>query len=83
MSHTFQLSEEQYAYLEAYTKGIGETPETFFRLWVDGIADWMKACRRWEEEQAQKSRHEGSLDLPLKGPKVDIEMSTSRKEENA
>jgi len=80
MSHTFQASDEQYDYLLAYTKGVGETPETFFQYWVEGMIDRMEARRRWEEEQAQKSHEEGSPDLLLKGPKVGIEVSTSKKE---
>jgi hypothetical protein len=46
MSYTFQATDEQYAYLLAYTKGTGETPEAFFQLWVQGIIDWMEACRK-------------------------------------
>ena len=42
MSHTFQVSEEQYADLAAYAEAINETPELVFQAWVQGIVDWVE-----------------------------------------
>ena len=61
MSHIFQLSEEQYAYLLAYAEGIGETPEAIFEYWVDGKIDRMeahKAVLRKRAEQQTRTSHE-------------------------
>ena len=58
MSHTFQASDEQYAYLLAYTEAIGETPETFFQLWVQGIVDWMEVQKAVLREQQERKSHE-------------------------
>jgi hypothetical protein len=86
MSHTFQLSEEQYAYLEAYSQAIGETPETFFQYWIEGVVDRMQAhktvLRKRTEEQTRKSHEERPLDLLLKDPTADTETLTSKKEGN-
>lgn len=41
MSHTFHVSEEQYADLAAYAEGINETPDWVFQAWVQGMIDWM------------------------------------------
>lgn len=60
MSYPFQLSEEQYDYLLAYTKGIGETPETFFQFWVEGITDWI-AIQRTLREKERKQKEEKKL----------------------
>jgi hypothetical protein len=37
MSHVFQLSDEQYARLEAYAAQHEQTPETLFETWVNEV----------------------------------------------
>ncbi len=39
MSHTFEVSEEQYADIAAYAKSIHETPESLFQAWVQELID--------------------------------------------
>jgi len=51
MSHTFRVSEEQYADLAAYAERINETPEWVFQAWVQGIADWVEIQKSASRKQ--------------------------------
>lgn len=51
MSHTFQVSKEQYADLAAYAEGINETPEWVFQAWVQGIVDWVEIQKSASRKQ--------------------------------
>jgi len=66
MSHTFQVSDEQYANIVAYTAGRDETPETLFHYWVQGKIDRIKILAPIPREQANRKEKEyekGPLDL--------------------
>jgi len=51
MSHTFQVSDEQYANIVAYTAGRDETPETLFRYWVKVLASTPREQADQKEEK--------------------------------
>jgi hypothetical protein len=54
MSHTFHVSDEQYANMVAYAEGRDETPETLFRYWVQGKIDRMRILGSTPREQANR-----------------------------
>jgi hypothetical protein len=65
MSHTFQISDEEYANIVAYTEGRDETPETLFQYWVQGKIDRIRIILgSTSRQQANQSKGmgQGSLD---------------------
>jgi hypothetical protein len=62
MSHTFQVSDEQYSDIAAYAKGLGATSESLFQAWVEGITDWMEVqrivCRKREKQENEREYDE-------------------------
>lgn len=66
MSHTFQVSEEQYAKLMAYAAEQRETPETLFQAWVSEVIRQEAERSRLREQTNQKEQEaheEGPLNL--------------------
>ena len=66
MSHTFQVSEEQYAKLTAYALEQKKTPETLFQAWVSEVICQEAERSRLREQANQKEQgeyEEGPLDL--------------------
>jgi hypothetical protein len=55
MSHTFHVSEEEYADLAAYAEGINETPDWVFQAWVQGMIDRMEARKSALRDQVNQS----------------------------
>ena len=62
MSHTFEVSEEQYADIAAYAKSIHETPESLFQAWVQGMIDRRGIRRAVLKEETNMSH---TLQIPV------------------
>jgi hypothetical protein len=62
MSHTFEVSEDQYADIEAYAKSAHETPESLFQAWVQGMINRIGIRRAVLEEQTNMSH---ALQIPV------------------
>jgi hypothetical protein len=61
MSHTFQVSDEQYNDIVAYAEELGETSENLFQAWIEGITDWMEVqriVRRKREKQDDEEEYD-------------------------
>jgi hypothetical protein len=58
MSHTFQVSDEQYSDIAAYAARLGVTSESLFQAWVEGITDWVEAQRIVREKREKKEDEE-------------------------
>ena len=52
MSHTFHVSDEQYAEIFSYAQSHDETPETLFQAWVSEVV----------RQEAQRSRAKAKMD---------------------
>ena len=52
MSHTFQVSDEEYTKLVNYANWRGESIESIFQEWVDAFADWMEFRKSFLKKQA-------------------------------
>jgi hypothetical protein len=59
MSHTFQVSDEEYANIVSYAQSHDETPETLFRYWVQGKIDRIKILGSTPREQANRKEEGG------------------------
>jgi hypothetical protein len=57
MSHTFHVSEEEYADLAAYAEGINETPDWVFQAWVQGMIDRMEARKSAQRKLQLNTSH--------------------------
>jgi arylsulfatase A-like enzyme len=64
MSHTFQVSDEEYIKLVNYANWREESIESIFQEWVDAFADWMefhtsvlKKQASLEEDKEELSKH--------------------------
>ena len=62
MSYTFEVSEEQYADIEAYAKAAHETPESLFQAWVQGMIDRIGIRRAVLERETNMSH---ALQIPV------------------
>lgn len=74
MSHTINLSEEEYAALEAYAQRQGQSPDELIRAWVASVAeqpheDWANVPPPTEEELRDSPflRVMGSLSVGIPG----------------
>jgi hypothetical protein len=65
MSHTFQVSDEEYAELMSYARWRGESLESIFQEWVDAFADWMEFHQFYLRKQAGLEEEEEDLDDPF------------------
>jgi len=65
MSHTFQVSDEEYAELLKYAKWRGQPLESVFEAWVDAFADCMEFQQSILRKQAGLEKEEEDLDDPF------------------
>ena len=66
MSHTFHVSDEQYAEIFSYAQSHDETPETLFQAWVSEVVRQEAQRSRAKAQMDQKEKEadeEGPLDL--------------------
>lgn len=61
MSHSFQISDEQYGRLVAYTEQYKQTPEQLFQQWVNEIirkVDTLQSFRLKEQTEPEISEED-------------------------
>ena len=68
MSHVFQLSDEQYAKLAAYTAQWNQPPETLFQAWVNDLIHDLEESLSTSIEQADGEEQEVSEEEVLNSP---------------
>ncbi len=66
MSHTFRVSDEEYAEIVSYAQSHDETPETLFQAWVSEVIRQeaqRSRSRAQINQKAKEADEEGPLDL--------------------
>ena len=66
MSHTFQISDEEYTKIFSYAQSHNETPEALFQAWVSEVIRQeaqRSRIRAQMDQDRQEADEEGPLDL--------------------